>query len=187
MMRTTLVTAAAAAAVLLAVPASAEPAELIDLFDRVCLDGGTNAAPGEVQPVRLRDLPAGARRALNLLSPEYEGRDFLRLMRATNGGGASIASQYVPNRIYRLTGGTEAYLLTPAAPSADGLGGQCILVWQGDDYLEAGRAMRRWLGADGEPPAQVEPVNFGWQNSPVLTAASLRDWTVLRAAPTAAR
>jgi len=167
---------------------AAPPQDLFETFQRVCLEGRGELAPGSPQPARVQDIPGAGMRALNLLNPIYDHLPVQRF-RVAMAGGRAIAANRVANAVHRLQGPRRAWLLTPAAAASEGVLGQyCVLIWEGRDYDAAALAQGRWLGVQtpSYPPA-IMPQNFGWADASFegqwLVTASLGNWTLMSALP----
>ena len=107
--------------------------EPVTLFRAVCMNGGATLSGNSASEVSAAALPAAVRTILgrNLIDP--------RLL-ASFGFNATIsAGETLPNKIYRLRGDAEEYLILPTGGDIKGnaFAGFCAVVVKGDQYLAA--------------------------------------------------
>jgi hypothetical protein len=172
--------AAAAAAPLGAAPANADTVyDPVQLFTSACVNGEAKLASGSVKPVAFRKLPAGVKQAVSMAPVGSEPVPSL---------GRRRKAADVPNRIFKVRGRRDFYLLLPAAGgnAAGGLGGQCTVVWPGDHFAEADAETRAALPLAGIPSFPVARPGFGYvayragASNISVVVMLLNNWTMLK-------
>ena len=95
----------------------------------------------------------------------------------------------LPGSIYRVGAASETFLIVPAGSGEGDFARSCAVIWKGEDYLKARRAI---IGAVKEEPGQIllpsqnaDGFGYTFQESGdfMISIVTYKGWTALVGAP----